>query len=525
MNDQPKELDPADGQLSRRAQQADRPRLGRAIGLTALGAFLPGAGLTRTRPRAARVAGWVLLGLALAMVAFIAWRVLSLGATRSALQLASDPNTLRIVSVMAVVGGVVWCASIVLTAVLTRPSGPGRRPSAVLAVLATVLVLAVGAGAFKAAQYAAITRDTISEVFKPSQPTGDPAANGSGAVVVQGNDPWADTPRVNVLLLGSDAGVGRDDTRTDSMIVASIDTKSGRTVLISLPRNLELAPLPEKSPLRALYPSGFFGRPTCLRGAHECLLNAIWKQADEFRKDHPTAYPGVQVPGRYEVRNVISEVTGLRIDNTVVIDLKGFEQLVNAMGGVDVNVKLSGYGAKLPIGGKINESTGTLSGVNGYFTPGQQHLDGYHALWYARTRAGDDDFYRQDRQRCVVRALVNQVNPTSMLARYPDLARIAKDNIYTDIPGSSLAAFVDLIERVQNAKITSVSLSPETGVQSGNPDYDRIRSMVKKGIAASTASPKKSPAPSGASASPTGVTPKPVGPQAGTADSTSYAQC
>ena len=274
-----------------------------------------------------------------------------------------------------------------------------------------------------------------------------------------------------------------------------------------------------RSPLRAVYPSGIYGRPTCFSGTDQCLLNAIWTEADEFRANHPESYPGVASPGRNEVRDVISEVTGLKIDNTVVIDLKGFQQLVDAMGGVEVNVKLSGYGARLPIGGHISESTGVLEGVSGYFTPGRQHLDGYHALWYARTRAGDDDFFRQDRQRCVVKALVEQVNPSSMLARYPELARIAKDNIFTDVPAAHLSAFVDLVERVKDADITSVGLSPKTGVLSANPDYALIRELVRKGINPPTASSPSTTSPTTKKA--TTPTPSPTP----SPTSTPYADC
>ena len=117
---------------------------------------------------------------------------------------------------------------------------------------------------------------------------------------MSGEDPWAETPRVNVLLLGSDSGVGRTGTRTDSMIVASIDTKTGHTVLISLPRNLERVPLPASSPLRNVYPSGSYGRPTCLHQAanDECMLNAIWTEADTYKQEHPSAYAGEQSAGR-----------------------------------------------------------------------------------------------------------------------------------------------------------------------------------------------------------------------------------
>ena len=79
------------------------------------------------------------------------------------------------------------------------------------------------------------------------------------------------------------------------------------------------------------------------------MLNAIWSEVDQFREQHPDAYPGDDAPGRSETRDVIGEILGLKIDHTVVVDLEGFRQLINAMGGVTINVKLGGYDGRTPI--------------------------------------------------------------------------------------------------------------------------------------------------------------------------------
>jgi LCP family protein required for cell wall assembly len=321
----------------------------------------------------------------------------------------------------------------------------------------------------------------VGVIFKAS-----PQEPGQGAEVVEGEDPWAETPRVNILLLGSDAGVNREGTRTDSMIVASTDTRTGRTVLISLPRNLQEVPLPETSKLRDWWPSGVYGEPRCFREEKDandpCMLNSIWSEVDEYRAENPGAYPASDdAPGRSETRDVIGEVLGLEIDHTVVVDLKGFSQLVDAMGGVTINVKLGGYDGNTPI------PYGPLK-ANGRYTsyfdePGPMKMNGYQALWYARSRAADDDFNRMSRQRCVVQAVLNQVSPTAMLAKYADIARIARENVWTDIPAANLPAFVELVERIQDTgNFVSVGLDPSNGIVSGNPDYDRIRSLVQKAI-------------------------------------------
>jgi LCP family protein required for cell wall assembly len=485
------------GQESRESLRRDLAhRFHRAIGLTALGTILPGAGLTRTRSRRL---GWMLLVIALALGASVAWQLLTRGLIDSGLALLGRPGLLRAIAIAALVGGLVWCASIVLTAIRARPARLERGRTHVLAAFTTVMVLFVAAGAYKVAEYATLTQDTVAAVFSPDQP-GTPV----GPPLAEGKDPWANTPRVNILLLGSDAGVDRTGTRTDSMVVASIDTKTGNTVLISLPRNLQYVPIPASSPLRKLYPSGVYGKPVCIRqqqdAADGCLLNAIWTEADEWAAAHPHSFPGVKSPGRSTTRDVIADLLGLHIDHTVVADLHGFVQLVDAMGGVGINVQKSANGTDLPIGGHVTAS-GQVVGVTGYFKPGLQHLDGWHTLWYARSRAADSDYARMARQRCVIKAVVNQVNPTAMLGKYADLARIAKENIYTDIPSSHLAAYVTLIERVQNAQITSVALDPAHGINPGDPNFSKIRADVNKALhraaskpsAPTTATPTSTP--------------------------------
>jgi polyisoprenyl-teichoic acid--peptidoglycan teichoic acid transferase len=484
--------EPGAGTESRRRSELRRELgagLRRAVGLTALGTVLPGAGLTQTR---SRLLGWIVLGVTLLAAAAAAYAVLTTGVTAAALSVVARPELLKAAVVVIAVWGAIWCASIVLTAVLARPRTLDRARTRTLAAFTTLMVALIGGGSYKAAEYAFITQDTVTEVFSAPAP-----GPGQGAEVVQGEDPWAKQTRVNLLLLGSDAGSNRIGTRTDSMIVASIDTRSGRTTLISMPRNLLHAPLAEESPLLARYPSGHFGQPeyTCSQNSPgvtgQCMLTNLYNEAETYAASHPDAYPEDVVPGREEIRGAVEQIVGLDIDHVVVIDLKGFSLLIDAMGGLEINVKNAGTGQPLPIGGKVGPDH-QIYGVKEYFKPGPQHLDGWHSLWYARSRAADSDTYRQARQRCVVEAIVEQVNPAEMVGRYPQLARIARDNIFTDIPAQSLPAFVELVERAQRSAVNSVTLTAEDGVESWDPDYAKIRKLVTKGIA----KPKPKPAPS-----------------------------
>ena len=458
----------------------------RALGLIALGTVLPGAGLTRTRHR---FTGWFLVAVALLAGGWLAYLLATKGALSTALGIAGSTRALQIAAATLLVGGVVWVTSIILTAVDTRPESLDKSRTRILAAFTAVMVVIVAGGSYTVADYALVTKDTVTGIF-----TAKPKAN--APKIAKGEDPWADTARVTMMLIGSDAAERREGTRTDSMVVASIDTKTGDTVLISLPRNLERAPIPEDSPMKAVYPERF-GEPSCEFPDGVCILAYLWRAAEGYKLNHPDAWPGEDNVGLLMLHDTAEEITGLTIDHTVVIDLQGFSELVDAMGGIDVNVKLTANGSKVPIGGKVVGNQ--VVGIKGYFEPGLQHLNGYHALWYARSRNGDSDFGRMQRQRCVIRAIVDQVNPARMFARYEDLAHIAEKNIYTDIAAENLSAYVTLVERVQGGSISSVVISPSTGIYSGNPDYDKIREMVAEALApkpTKTSAPPSPAAPS-----------------------------
>ena len=176
--------------------------------------------------------------------------------------------------------------------------------------------------------------------------------------------------------------------------------------------------------------------------------------------------PRCQEPGPKSTVDVVGAITGLDINQSVVINLRGFRALVDAMGGVDVNVQQRVC---------VECHTGTSGGIvftgdkQEYIEPGLRHLDGKHALWYARSRAGSDDFSRMRRQRCVAGALMQQADPVGLLQRYPQLAKVVKTNVSIDIPRDELSAWVDLALRIQKGgSIRSLPLTADV-VPPGQP--------------------------------------------------------
>ena len=445
----------------------------------ALGTVLPGAGLLGTRWK---VLGWLLVLASLAAGAWVLFRAGQGGLLRSVLSVAVQPELLQWVGVGIAVGAVLWIGSIVLTA---EQSWPRRRRSGRFArvLFAAAACTLVAAPSALAVRYLDVQSSVIDEVFVANDSPSD--RRDVALANTAAEDPWADVPRVNTLLIGSDAGKDRWGTRTDSMMVVSTNTKTGDTLLIGIPRNLERVPFPKSNPLHALYPNGY----DC---GDQCLMNGIWTLAE----GRPDLFPGVKNPGRQSTVDVVGEITGLDITQSVVINLRGFKALVDAMGGVDVNVQQRVC---------VECHTGTSGGVvftgnkREYIEPGLQHLDGLHALWYARSRAGSDDFSRMRRQRCVAGALMQQADPVGLLQSYPQLAKVVKNNVSIDIPRDELSAWVDLALRIQKGgSIRSLPLTSDV-VHPARPDFAKIRSLVKKGLQAPpapTASASPSPKPS-----------------------------
>jgi LCP family protein required for cell wall assembly len=440
-----------------------RPHFYRRV---ALGTALPGAGLVRT---SWRLIGWTLLVLFLAGAVYVVYRVVTQGGVVDAvLDLAVDPVALDALAAVLMVVGVLWVGSIVLTAERAWPRHSGRT-----VVWKSLFVLAacavVAAPMSVAVRYLEVQSELVSSVFAAPRPapTVVVPAEASEEATPTPTDPWAGVDRVNLVLLGSDAGKGRIGVRTDSMMVVSIDPRSGDTLLIGVPRNLENVPIPKSNPLHALYPNGY----NC---GDECLMNAIWTLAET----RPDLFPDNPEAGRSSTVDVLGAITGLDLSSSVVIDLSGFRQLVDAMGGVDVNVTERVCVECHVVNGALAWTTDRREWIE----PGLQHLDGKHALWYARSRATSDDFSRMRRQRCVAGALLQQADPVSLFARYPRIAKAVQDSVSVDIPADELPDWVDLVQRVQSGgSIRSLPLTNDV-VNPGNPDYKKIRKLVRRAL-------------------------------------------
>jgi LCP family protein required for cell wall assembly len=282
-----------------------------------------------------------------------------------------------------------------------------------------------------------------------------------GSLFAQGPSVGAVDGRYNVLLLGGDAGADREGLRPDSISVASVDAATGEAVMIGIPRNLLDAPFPEDTPLAERWPDGF----DC---GDECTINALytWAHVDENKK----WVPGDGDPGLEATRLAAEGVTGLSIPHMAIVDMAGFQQIVDALGGVTVDI-----GKRVPIGG----GTGP---IEGYLEPGVQKLDGYQALWFARSREGASDYERMVRQKCLMTSLAHQADPITVVRNYERLATASKALVRTTIPRNDLPGLLAVARLAKGQAITAVSLVPPL-IDPVRPDFDGVHTMVQRVLA------------------------------------------
>lgn len=269
-------------------------------------------------------------------------------------------------------------------------------------------------------------------------------------------DGWAPfgEERLNILLLGGDAGPGRGGLRTDTMIVASVDPVSGDSALFGVPRNYGAVRFTDDSviPVRR--------------------LNHVYG----WGTSHPDAFGGID-PGASAVVDAIQHITGLEIDHFVLVDLTGFSDMIDVFGGVRLHVPE-------PVAGPLYDP---VSG--GYemvqIAAGSQHLDGDHALAYARARYGSGDYVRMARQRCILASLAGQADPLQLFARLPDVLGVVEENISTNIPAETLPDLVRLLLSIRAREIRVIGFDSSWSVgrtADGHaiPDVERIRAAVRQ---------------------------------------------
>ena len=361
----------------------------------------------------------------------------------AALTVLTHRWTLVVLQVALLGFAVLWAVLLVDAWRLGRPDRlPQRDRRMLLAALVVLLVLLPGGAAYAGMNVGA-ARAAMASVF----------TNGEAAGAVDG--------RYNILLLGGDSGVGREGLRPDSIQLASVDAETGRAVLFGFSRETESITFRPGSTMARLLPEGW----TC---GDECLLNGLYTWGHDHAKEFPAS---TDDPGLVATTEAVEALAGLDIQYYVLVDLKGFRSLVDAVGGLDITVQ-----RRTPIGSEAH--------IKGWIKAGRQHLDGYQALWYARSRANSTNYERMARQRCVVTAMVRELDPQTVVLNFGGIASATKGVFRTDIPQEALASLGTLAAKTKQQKITSVNFVPPL-IKPWSYDPAVVHRAVDSAIAAS----------------------------------------
>ncbi|TVR21862.1 MAG: LytR family transcriptional regulator [Ilumatobacter sp.] len=417
---------------------ADRPS-GSAGGELFRALLIPGFSTFSRFP----VLGVLLIVIGVLFPLFIAgWMLLE---RDNVLGLVLDDRFLLAIIVGSVAGVLARFVAVTEVAIARqRVQSVGFQTFAAYVALAAI-ALPVGFGVLRAEQ----TRSFLDDIFAGS--------NWSEPLYVP---PGGGVPGVNtVLLLGSDGGPDRFGDRVDSIILVSIHQASGRTSLVSVPRNLTRLRFPPGTTMAERFPDGFGD-----------LANSIYPYVQNNADVALDFDIGGLSPPAVAMAQSIGYSLDTRIDDYVFVDMFGFLEVVDALGGVtlelDTVVPLPPNieGAKRPIPTEIG--------------PGRVDLDGTLAIAYARSRYADSDYGRMERQRYLLSALASQTSTAEALVRLPSVADAMDDMVSTSMARDDFARLVRALGS-GTAVVESVGLAPPL-VRPGNPDYVQIAGIVRE---------------------------------------------
>jgi LCP family protein required for cell wall assembly len=316
-------------------------------------------------------------------------------------------------------------------------------------------------------------RPTATQGIAPTGPLTAPPPTSTPVPVPA----WAADGRLNLLLIGSDAGPGRWLARMDSVNVLSVDVATGRAAVFSMWRYFANIPLPPES-------AGSFAN-----GRFPGYLNALYVYA----MGHPEQFPGGDAAGFRATAGAVQELIGQPLDGAVVVNLNGFVDLVDAVGGLWIDIPYRVYDPSYPL-------PDGRSYIEVSFQAGCRKYDGERALEYARTRHQDSDYGRMQRQQRVIMSLARQLDPLALLPRTPELLDIARDNLWTTIQPNEIADLAVLAAKVDTSDVQAYSFFPPgTPQRLNNAGIAHIRDIVgtifDTPVAASSPTPKPTATP------------------------------
>ncbi len=308
----------------------------------------------------------------------------------------------------------------------------------------------------------------------PQMPEMTPIA-GSGEIVYSAPPPANPAPvgeRINILLVGIDRRGGTGwGYRTDTIIILTIDPVNKTAGMLSIPRDLQLS-IPEN-------------------GDNRINTANVWG----YEYDYPGGGPAL-------LKRTIESNFGIPIDYYVMVDFEAFVEIVDTLGGIDVNVPTVLHDTMYP-----DPRPGDQYAFKTiHFDPGWQHMNGERALKYARSRMSTSDFDRAKRQQMLLVAIRDKALNLNLLPKLPTLAATLASNVKTDMTMEEMAELAPLAPQIDRANIKQAVLEKplvyafrrEDGAAVQLPKWDLINPVIADLFAAPqelSVEPTPTPAP------------------------------
>ncbi len=288
-------------------------------------------------------------------------------------------------------------------------------------------------------------------------PDGTVSPDSTPQVVVVEPPDWASDAPVNILLLGLDYRPLEEDTRADTQIIVHIDPAAKTATMFSVPRDLYVN----------------------IPGFGQGRINQSYQLGDRAERQDPGSLPG---GGSTLAMSTISATFGIPIHYYAQVNFQGFERVVDAMGGLKIDVPAPLVDNEYPLASRSYGATRI------YIPAGVQHMNGKTALQYARSRHADSDLGRNQRQQQVLLALKQQGMNIGIIPRLGELAGNLSGAVQTDIPLDKIPSLAKLAQEIGSGNITTCSIDAtmveQTILPSGAdvlmPIWERIRPRVKQ---------------------------------------------
>lgn len=362
-----------------------------------------------------------------------------------------------------------------------------RRPPFVKLLIGLVVVLLLGFGLFQgcsrlsppatpspeATSTAVTPRPTVEQTaVAASSATASPTPSPT-PTVASSDKRWA------FVLLGYGGGNHDGANLTDSIMVAIVDPAKKTMTLLSIPRD-------------SWVPMLFDGKNAVYGKVNEAYAQT---KDDYLHPERLPRYKGGNGAGNF-VKDTLSSLIGIPIDNYMALDFVGFREMIDAVGGIDVEVPDS-FSAAYPAN---DDPSVDASWITVTFTKGKEHMNGERAMQFARAREAIDnlsegtDFARSRRQRIILEAFKSQLLQPGGLIHLPQILAIASQHLDTDYAIQDVGQIGQLIMSWKDMTIYQTALSnsnylnDDTGpggayvLVPGTPDssWSQIRAFVRR---------------------------------------------